>query len=356
MKNNFSKKLLQWHFEENTREMPWKGEKDPYKIWLSEIILQQTKVEQGLKYYENFIKTFPSIMDLAKASDTIVFKMWESLGYYNRCRNLLETARVIAKNGGIFPTTYNDIIELKGVGTYTAAAISSFAYNLPYAVVDGNVYRILSRYFGDTTPIDATEGKKKYAELAQNLLDKTNPALYNQAIMDFGATVCKPKLALCSICCLNKKCIAYLTNTVFELPIKVKKKVIKKRNFLYFIVAQKNQILVSKRTKADVWKNLYEFYLLEQEKEFIITAQNITSYLPEIIKKEHYKIEFISNLFTQKLTHQHIKTHFIKINIDKPIKINNHQWVTKSQFNKLPFSAIVNDFLQNDERHLIFNK
>jgi A/G-specific adenine glycosylase len=356
MKNNFSKKLLEWHFEENKREMPWKGEKNAYKIWLSEIILQQTKVEQGLKYYIKFIKTFPTIIDLANAKDTLVFKMWEGLGYYNRCKNLLETARYITKNGGVFPSKYNDIIQLKGVGTYTAAAIASFAYNLPYAVVDGNVYRILSRYYGDTTPIDATEGKKKYAELAQNLLDKTNPALYNQAIMDFGATVCKPKLTLCSICCLNKKCIAYNTNTVFDLPIKAKKKVIKKRNFLYFIIAQKDQILISKRTKEDVWKNLYEFYLLEQEKEFTINEQNIASYLPEIIKKECYKIEFISTLYTQKLTHQHIKTHFIKINIDNPIKINNHQWVTKNQFAKLPFSAIVNDFLQNDDTQLIFNK
>ncbi len=356
MKNYFSAKLIQWHLQENTREMPWKGEKNPYKIWLSEIILQQTKVEQGLKYYENFIKTFPTIQDLANAKETQVYKMWEGLGYYNRCKNLIETAKFIAKSGGVFPTKYDDIIQLKGIGTYTAAAISSFAYNLPYAVVDGNVYRVISRYYGDTTPIDTILGKKKYAEIAQKLLDKNNPAQYNQAIMDFGAIICKPKIALCSNCYFNNKCVAFNTNQVYQLPIKEKLKSIKKRMFLYFILEHKNKILVSKRISSDIWKNLYEFYLVEKEPSFILNKKNITSNIPNFIKKAAYKEIFISKLYHQKLSHQHIIANFIKLSIASEIQIPNYEWVNKKQFDKLPFSAIVNDFLQNDEKHFIFNK
>src|SRR5580698_9523423 len=203
MVNNadFAKKLLKWHKKENTRSMPWKGEKDPYKIWLSEVILQQTRVEQGWAYYERFLEAFPTIGDLASAPEKKVFKLWEGLGYYTRCRNLMITARRISSQyNGRFPSSYEGIVSLKGVGPYTAAAIASFAFNLPYAVVDGNVERVLARYFGEETPVDTSQGKKFYTGLAASLLDEKQAGRYNQAIMDFGAVICKPQNPLCTQC------------------------------------------------------------------------------------------------------------------------------------------------------------
>src|SRR5579859_1431456 len=198
-KIDFTKTLLGWNSSGNFREMPWKGEKDPYKVWLSEVILQQTRVQQGWAYYEKFINAFPTIKDLAAALEQKVFKLWEGLGYYSRCRNLIATARKISDEyNGRFPHTYEEILALKGVGPYTAAAIASFAYNLPHAVVDGNVVRVLARFFGITTAADTTSGKKQFAELATALLDPSQAGIYNQAIMDFGATVCTPRNPQCA--------------------------------------------------------------------------------------------------------------------------------------------------------------
>jgi A/G-specific adenine glycosylase len=356
MDNFFSKNILLWHSEQNTRKMPWKEESDPYKIWLSEIILQQTKVEQGLKYYENFVQCFPTIIDLAKTKDTIVFKMWEGLGYYNRCKNLLATARMIAKNNGIFPNTYNSLLQLKGIGPYTAAAIASFAYNLPHAVVDGNVYRVLSRFFGNSIPIDSTEGKKQYAELAQKLLDKNKSGLYNQAIMDLGATVCKPKKAVCNDCPLQKKCIAFATNTVYTLPIKEKKTAVRNRTILFYIIMHENKVLVKKRTEKDVWENLYAFPNVEIIHSKSIAKAFIRKNLPSLLKKNEYSFAFISDLYTQKLSHQYITAHFVKLLVNTPIDAKPYKWVSQVQMKKLPFAAIINDFLQNDEKHIIFDK
>lgn len=219
----FAQALLQWHRHHNVRAMPWKGEKDPYRIWLSEIMLQQTRVEQGLPYYEKFIAAFPTIRHLAAAPDQQVFKLWEGLGYYSRCRNLLATARYIAhERDGAFPATYNEILALKGVGGYTAAAIASFAYNLPHAVLDGNVYRVLARIHGMDTPTDSAEGKKLFSELAQQQLPKEEPAAYNQAIMDFGATVCKP-MPECRACFFASHCRAFEEGKQLQLPVKKKK-------------------------------------------------------------------------------------------------------------------------------------
>ena len=203
--------------------MPWKGEKDPYKIWVSEIILQQTRVEQGLKYYTNFISTFADIDELAAAADQKIYKAWEGLGYYTRCRNLIETARHISRNlNGKFPQRYEEIKKLKGIGSYTASAIASFAFDEPYAVVDGNVFRVISRIFGINKPIDSTQGKIFFTRLANELLDEQNPALYNQAIMDFGAVICKP-IPICKNCPFSKHCKAFKNGSVFSLPVKSKK-------------------------------------------------------------------------------------------------------------------------------------
>ncbi|MDQ6813597.1 MAG: A/G-specific adenine glycosylase, partial [Bacteroidota bacterium] len=227
---------MSWNLERNKRIMPWKGEKDPYKIWISEIILQQTRVTQGLAYYNNFIKEFPTLKSLAEASDQGVFKIWEGLGYYSRCKNLLFTARHIYKNlDGKFPETYENILKLKGIGPYTAAAISSFAYGLPHAVVDGNVFRVLSRFFGEATPIDSSKGKETFSALAATLLYKKDSAAFNQAIMDFGATICKPQIAECQACILQSECVAYNHGLVNKLPVKEKRLIKRKRFFTYFI-------------------------------------------------------------------------------------------------------------------------
>src|SRR6187549_1636680 len=201
MKQFFTPTLLDWNNNENTRSMPWKGEKDPYRIWLSEIILQQTRVEQGWAYYENFILNYPTVRDLAAAPEEAVFRLWQGLGYYARCKNMLAAARQIVEQfHGHFPNTYDAIQSLKGVGPYTAAAIASFAFNLPHAVLDGNVYRVLSRFFGIDEPIDSTKGKQLFTGIAGRVLSQKEPGLFNQAIMDFGATVCKPVAPLCSLC------------------------------------------------------------------------------------------------------------------------------------------------------------
>ena len=247
----FTSGLLKWHKNHNKRLMPWKGEKDPYKIWLSEIILQQTRVDQGLAYYNRFVNVFPNIHVLAKAPEKKVLKLWEGLGYYSRCRNLILTAKHISKIfQGKFPDDFESISQLPGIGPYTASAICSFAYNQPYAVLDGNVFRVISRVFGITTPIDSTAGRKFFARLANELLSKEEPALYNQAIMDLGATICKPKLPLCNQCPFSSHCEARLHDAVSILPVKGKKLLRKKRFLNYIIAAHGNGFYVRERKKT----------------------------------------------------------------------------------------------------------
>jgi A/G-specific adenine glycosylase len=260
----FRKTLLNWNRQKNLRQMPWKGEKDPYKIWLSEIILQQTRVDQGLRYYNSFITEFPDVGQLAMAEDERVFKLWEGLGYYSRCKNLLATARFIHfEKGGRFPESYEDILALKGVGPYTAAAIASFAFSLPYAVVDGNVYRVLARIFGISIPSDSTEGKKQFAQLAQQLLDVRQPAAANQAMMDFGAAVCKPQNPACGHCPFSKYCIAFKTGMVQQLPVKEKTLRIRRRWLCCLVCGYDGKLYIRKRPPGDVWENLHEFLCAE---------------------------------------------------------------------------------------------
>ncbi len=343
---SFSELLLNWNKKNNTRKMPWKGEKDPYKIWLSEIILQQTRVEQGLKYYENFINSFSDIKKLAKAPQEKVYKLWEGLGYYSRCKNLIETAKFIAaEKNGVFPTNYDEILALKGVGVYTAAAIASFAYNLPYAVVDGNVFRVLSRIYGINTPVDTTEGKKLFSTLAQKELDKKQPGLYNQAIMDFGAVVCKPATPLCVQCPFNKHCVAFNTNTINDLPVKEKKISIKNRYFYYIILNDGNTIAIRQRTAKDIWQNLYEFPLFETAKP--ITTATIKKQLKATVflNDTDLKNIIITEPFVQKLSHQTIHARFIILNVKTKQAISLPvQWVSKKQLSRYSFPRIINEF------------
>nr|MBA4167414.1 A/G-specific adenine glycosylase [Chitinophagaceae bacterium] len=258
MQPDFTLKLLKWNLESNRREMPWKGETDPYRIWLSEVMLQQTRVEQGWAYYEKFIKTFPSVHDLAAAPESFVFKMWEGLGYYSRCKNLLDTAKYISAHlNGRFPGSYEEILKLKGIGPYTAAAIASFAFDENRAVVDGNVQRIIARYFGLSTPIDFPQGKKLFAGLAQSLIDENAPAIYNQAIMDFGATVCKPKNPLCAICIQASDCEAFNHGFVNILPVKEKRLKKRVRWFYYFIIEVGDSVYMRRRETKDIWQHLH---------------------------------------------------------------------------------------------------
>ncbi len=328
--------------------MPWKGEKDPYKIWLSEVILQQTRVEQGWAYYEKFVAAYPTIQQLAAASDEAVFKLWEGLGYYNRCRNLLFTARYITENmGGNFPADYDSILALKGVGPYTAAAIASFAFNLPYAVVDGNVFRVLSRCFGIDTAIDSAEGRKIFSKLAEDVLDKKQPGLYNQAIMDFGATVCKPAMPLCGKCPLQQVCFAWHSGRVNHLP--VKEKVLQKKNrwFTYFLFACQGKMLVSKRTGNDIWQSLHEPYLLETEEKPAWDKETVFTWLKDQLDIAKARLVHVSPVFNQQLTHQNIKAQFIKIELTAiPPSLQPYMWVTPVEAAKLAFPKIINSYFE----------
>jgi A/G-specific adenine glycosylase len=344
--SNFSQKILFWNKKSNRRVMPWKGEKDPYKIWLSEIILQQTRVEQGLAYYNRFITKYPTIESLAAASDDEVYKLWEGLGYYSRCRNLISTARLISTSlAGIFPKTYESIISLKGIGPYTAAAIASFAYDLPYAVVDGNVMRVLARFYGIKTPIDSTEGKKYFAHLAQSLIDKKNAGTYNQAIMDFGATICKPALPLCNDCVIREDCIALKKDLIKELPVKQNKLIKRKRYFYYFVAKYKNNFYVGKRSGKDIWQNLWEFPLLEFSSKISVDELLLKEETKKLLKN-NINVKEVSPFYIQQLTHQTIEGCFISIDCKKPLDQNDYIKITAKNLNTLAFPRFITNYFE----------
>ena len=308
---HFSKKLLAWH-KKNQRYLPWKETNDPYKIWLSEIILQQTRVDQGLPYYLKFVKAFPTAQKLASAKEDEVLKLWQGLGYYSRARNLHNSAKyIVNKLNGEFPKNYNEWIQLKGIGPYSAAAISSFAYNEPHAVVDGNVIRLLSRVFGIKHDPSSTMGKKKFQELANKLMSKKSAGKYNQAIMDFGSTICKPQNPKCDLCTFSKNCFALINDQISEFPVKKKKSSKRNRyfNFLYFEI--NDSTFIEKRKDDDVWKGLYQFPCIETKKP--ITNKSVTQHLkewhanePKILNKRSLK---------HVLTHQLLHCRFFHIQL-----------------------------------------
>lgn len=328
--------------------MPWKGEKNPYRIWLSEVILQQTRVEQGLGYYERFIRRYPDIHRLAAAPDDQVFKLWEGLGYYSRCRNLLSTARlIVSEYEGHFPEKYEEIRALKGVGPYIAAAISSFAFNLPFAVVDGNVFRVLSRVFGVDLPIDSTAGKKRFSELAAQHLDEEQPGTYNQAIMDFGAVICKPVSPLCAECPMNKICIAFQTGMVNQLPVKEKVLRKKTRWMYYFLFVAGGKVMVQQRTGRDIWQQLFEFYLFESPAQLSWDEARVGNWLRDQFGLRQFSIRSISLVQQQQLTHQTVRGQAIVIDLEKiPPPFASHKWVTRRQLKQLPFPKFINHFLE----------
>ena len=352
-KTFFTKKLLEWYHPDE-RPLPWKAIKNPYFIWLSEIILQQTRVQQGLPYYNKFTQKYPTIIDLAEAPEDDVFKLWEGLGYYSRARNLHFAAKTVAStHQGIFPTTYADIRALKGVGDYTAAAIASFAYGLPYAVVDGNVYRVLARFFGINTPIDSTIGKKEFSLLADELLARKQPALYNQAIMDFGATHCTPKTPNCSTCLHQKHCVAFQTEQVGDLPVKSKK--IKKRDrfFYYLILNQGKDLYIRKRIGKDIWASLYEFPLIELKKQveglFLMEALEDSSEWKTLFKDQPVLVKSVSRKYKQTLSHQKISALFLEIELKSSFfdEKNNLIAIERKKMKNFAFPKIISNYLED---------
>jgi len=338
----FTHSLLRWNRNSNNRKMPWKAEKDPYRIWLSEIILQQTRVEQGWDYYLRFIKKYPHIRALAKANNTDVFKLWEGLGYYSRCRNLIATAQYIYEQcNGVFPSVYSEILALKGIGPYTAAAIASFAFNLPYAVVDGNVIRVLSRFFGIQEFADSSEGKKIISTLAEKQLYKKKPGEYNQAIMDFGAAVCKPRNPLCSLCPLASQCVALNEKLVNELPRKKPKRERKNRYFHYLVIVQNNKVLVRERTGMDIWRHLHEFVLFETEK--LYPAKSFFKKFGHRLNSEigYAGLQSSSEVYVQQLTHQTVHVRFMVVKPVNKISIHGYRMVSFHTLQKLAFPQVI---------------
>lgn len=334
----FSHVLRGW-YENEKRDLPWRNTTDPYKIWLSEIILQQTRVEQGKAYYYKFIEQFPTVFDLANADEMEVLNLWQGLGYYSRARNLHASAKMIVSDfSGIFPENYQTIIQLKGVGPYTAAAIASFAFNEKVSVVDGNVYRVLSRIFGIEAPIDSTTGKKQFAELAQSLIDDKEPGIHNQAIMEFGALQCVPQNPNCEECPFQSKCFAHEKQMIKILPVKSKKIAVKNRYFDYLIFSWDAQLIIQKRGEKDIWAHLYEFPLIERE-----SFENTVDFTQYCTNQPAFSSEVVKHI----LSHQHLYVQFHVFN-SKPILMEN-SWVEieLKDFHNYPIPRVIDRFVES---------
>ncbi len=347
MEKWFSEGLKSW-YALNKRDLPWRNTKDPYHIWLSEIILQQTQVNQGLNYYLKFTGRFKTVSDLAAASEDEVLKLWQGLGYYSRARNLLFTAKVIKEDfGGKFPREHNQILGLKGIGDYTAAAIASFAFNLPHAVVDGNVYRLLSRLFGIDLPIDSSEGKKRFQELASQLLNKNDPATHNQAIMEFGSQFCKVSSPDCANCVFSNKCNALQTGRVALLPVKSKKTRIRERHFNYLLlIDNKKKIALNRRNSSDIWKGLYEFPLIESN----MAVNNKQLMRLDEIKQfcePDENIHYASRTYKHILSHQHLHARFYVIKMNKKHASGSAILSSIPDLQRYAFPRLIEKFLED---------
>ena len=341
----FSKTLIRW-YSNNKRMLPWRQTKDPYFIWLSEIILQQTQVKQGLPYYIAFTEKFPTVFHLAKADESAVLKLWQGLGYYSRARNLHASAKhVVDELNGVFPNNYKDLLKLKGVGDYTASAIASICFNESSAVVDGNVYRVLSRYFEIDMPINSSKGAKEFKALAQELIDKKNPAEFNQAIMELGAVQCKPKNPDCSVCPFNASCMAFNKNRINELPVKIKSAKAKKKhyNFLVFISKDEKTIL-EKREGKGIWQNLYQFPLIETDKAYDYKAFKTHIKTHDFLKEMPFELTLYNkDVIVHKLSHLHLYTKFWVVNVDKLLI----EGVSVKKTHDYPVPIIIGNFIEN---------
>ncbi|MAM17612.1 MAG: A/G-specific adenine glycosylase [Christiangramia sp.] len=340
----FPNALQNWYLE-NRRDLPWRSTRDPYHIWLSEIMLQQTRVEQGLPYYTKFIEAFPKVEDLAAASSEKVLKLWQGLGYYSRARNLHETAKYVAYElNGKFPGSYKELLKLKGVGDYTASAIASFCYNEKVALVDGNVFRVVSRLKGIETPINTTEGKKLFKKLAEEALEKVNfdRSTYNQAIMEFGALHCKPANPACEVCPFNEECVALRTHKIKDLPVKLRKTRVKKRYFNYLVLETGNEeTAIEKRTGKGIWHGLYQFPLVETEKKISEKELRQNELFRQYIKEKDFSVEiFNPEPVIHKLSHQHLYATFWRVQV-----MEQENTVPLESISAYPVPVLIQNFL-----------
>jgi len=340
--SNFPEQLLTW-YSEHKRTLPWRGETDPYKIWISEVILQQTRVQQGWDYYLKFIAEFPDIVSLASAPNQDVMRVWQGLGYYSRARNLQTAAQqIVNQYQGKFPEKFEDIISLKGIGPYTAAAIASIAFEKPYFAADGNVYRVISRLYGILEDINLPKTKNQIQEIGNQMIHQVSPSEFTQALMEFGAIHCTPKSPICLECPFDKNCYALNHNMVDLLPVKVNKVKVKNRYFHYFIFAQNDQLLIEQRTQQDIWKNLYQFPMIETyEPDIDLTLHDLDLYqiksINQITELKRYK---------HKLTHQQLDIRFYKVDAIKPVIQSHQMMVSKEELSFLGFPIVIANFIK----------
>lgn len=340
----FSQTIINW-YKQHKRDLPWRNSKNPYTVWLSEVILQQTRVAQGLPYFSRFIEEFPTVHHLAAAEETEVLKLWQGLGYYTRARNLLETARVISlEKNGVFPDNYKELTRLKGVGDYTASAIGSICFDKPYAVVDGNVFRVLSRIFGIETPVNTSKGKREFKSLAQNLIDPARPGTFNQAVMEFGALQCVPQNPDCETCVFKNSCFAKSKNRVAGFPVKQRAKPVRKRYFNYLVfLNEKEETIFKKRTQRGIWKNLYEFPLIETRETVDLSGLKSHDRFSELTgDKKPVSVSVYNEIpIVHKLSHQHLYTRFWIVETGS----RSGDFVPASQLEEYPVPVLIADFI-----------
>lgn len=343
----FSKKVVKW-FEKNKRDLPWRETKDPYRIWLSEIILQQTRVNQGLPYYLKFVEAFPSVFDLASAPEQKILRLWQGLGYYTRARNLHKCAKeVVARFSGKFPSTFDELKTLPGIGDYTAAAIASISFGQPVAVVDGNVFRVLARIFGIDTPINTPEGKRIFSKLANELVPKENPDVHNQAMMEFGATFCTPRNPSCEICMFQADCFAFKNSLQHQLPVKLQLKKARKRYFYYFVIQQGKSFLMKKREEKDIWHGLYDFVAVETNRP--VDPEKLFSGNESLKKFRKGKLSDISGMYKHILSHQLIYSRFTRVSLPQHVELNGSglKFYSLKKVADLPKPVLISKFLSD---------
>ena len=342
--------LINW-FAKNRRDLPWRHSPSPYQVWLSEIILQQTRVNQGWDYYLRFIERWPTVADLAQASEEEVLKMWQGLGYYSRARNLHHCAQqVVNEYGGQFPADFEKLKQLKGIGDYTAAAIASIAFNLPHAVVDGNVYRVLSRLYDIDTPININEGQTLFAQLADELLNREQPGLHNQAMMEFGALHCTPKNPNCLLCPLQAQCLAFAHQTVMQRPVKLPKVKVTTRYFNYLVIRINGSLYLHKRSDNDIWKNLYDFPCIESGTPMTVEEVVASEKFIQLIEEKPFSITKVSPVYTHKLTHRTLLAQFIEIKLEQKllqIETKDLFLTPESELGSFPIPRLIDLYLNH---------
>jgi len=342
-----SKILIEW-YKKNARNLPWRAENDPYRTWLSEIIFQQTRIDQGLSYYLSFVNSYPDLVSLASASEKEVLRLWQGLGYYSRARNMLETARLIhEKYNDSFPGTYEELIKLKGIGPYTAAAIASIAFNEVVPAIDGNVIRVISRLYAVDLAVDSGEGRKLIRELAEKIVDKDNPGDFNEAMMDLGAMVCTPRNPDCRICPLNTYCKALETGKPDSYPLKQKKAITRVRWFYYLHIRINDNMVIHNRTGRDIWKGLYDLPLIESEAE--LPAEKLLKKITTFpgIPGDQEIILTMTNRVKHQLSHQTLFIHFISLKLNEPFELpgDNYLLIPEQDINSYPVPVVIANYI-----------